>query len=514
MKIQLSNEISKLFSILLWEIGGERMAIRTGEQYIEGLRKRNPEIWMGGRKVTDVVNEDVFREPILQIANLYDMQHNPEYQDKITHICEETGERVSNAFLVPKNYEDLKARRELFEIWAKATFGLMGRTPDFLNVTVTSMASNAWFFEKFNPEWGANIKNYYKHIRDNDLFLTHAIINPQNDRSKASHQQEDETMHLGVVSETEEGMYVSGAKMLATLAPITDEVIIYSYPSFKPGDERHAISFAVPIDAPGLRILCREPMQDGKRSLFDHPLASRFEEMDALLVFHNVFIPWDKVFIYQSVEAGNQLYPKTGIGHQPAHQSGVRGLVKLSFAAEVAMKLADSIGVDGFLNVQNQLAELIQDVETIRALLQVAEYEYETNPYGEVVPARLPLDTIRSLLPKMYPRAIEIIQTIGAGGLLMSPTGADFMNPEIQDDMHKYYIGREGVSSEERVRLFKLAWDLCGEAFGQRLLQYERYYSGDPVRKMGMFYSAYKKQQSLSLVKKALQSSSSEGALS
>lgn len=127
------------------------MAIRTGALYIEGLKKRNPEIWIGGR-ITDVVNEDVFREPILQIAKLYDMQHDPEYQDKITHICEETGERVSNAFLVPKNYEGLKARRELFEVWVKATFGLMGRTPDFLNVTVTSMASNAWFFEKKEPE--------------------------------------------------------------------------------------------------------------------------------------------------------------------------------------------------------------------------------------------------------------------------------------------------------------------------------------------------------------------------
>lgn len=480
------------------------MGIRTGAEYIEGLRARNPEIWLGGRRVTDVMAEDVFREPILQIAKLYDMQHDPVYQDKITHICEETGERVSNAFLVPRNYEDLKARRELFEVWAEATFGLMGRTPDFLNVTVTSMASNAWFFEEFDAKWGENITNYYRHIRDQDLFLTHAIINPQNDRSKASYQQEGEMLHLGVVKETEEGMYVSGAKMLATLAPITDEVIIYSYPSFKPGDERHAISFAVPIDAPGLQIFCREPMQDGKRSLFDHPLASKFEEMDALLVFHNVFIPWDKVFIYQSIEAGNQLYPRTGIGHQPAHQSGVRGLVKLSFAAEVVMKLADSIGVDGFLNVQNQLAELMQDVETIRALLRVAEYEYEVNAYGEAVPARLPLDTIRSLLPKMYPRAIEIMQTIGAGGLLMSPTEADFMNPEICDDMHKYYIGREGISSEERVHLFKLAWDLCGEAFGQRLVQYERYYSGDPVRKMGMFYNAYKKKQTFSLVEEAL----------
>ena len=164
------------------------------------------------------------------------------------------------------------------------------------------------------------------------------------------------------------------------------------------------------------------------------------------------------------------------------------------------------------LNVQNQLAELMQDVETIRALLQVAEYEYETNSYGEVIPARLPLDTIRSLLPKMYPRAIEIIQTIGAGGLLMSPTGADFIT-EIHDDMQKYYIGREGVSSEERVRLFKLAWDLCGEAFGQRLLQYERYYSGDGCVKWECFIMRTK-TTNFSLVNNALQSSSSEGALS
>jgi anthranilate 3-monooxygenase (FAD)/4-hydroxyphenylacetate 3-monooxygenase len=227
------------------------MGIRTGAQYIEGLKSRQPEIWLGGRKVTDVVNEEVFRQPIREIARLYDMQHDPKHRDKITHICE-TGERVSNAFLVPKTPEDLAARRALFELWAKATFGLMGRTPDFLNVVVTSMASNTWFFDQYNPRWSENIKNYYKYIRDNDLFLTHAIVNPQNDRSKPSHQQQDTFTHLGVVKETSEGLIVRGAKMLATLAPITDEVIIYSYPfSFQPGDERYALSFAIPIDTPG-----------------------------------------------------------------------------------------------------------------------------------------------------------------------------------------------------------------------------------------------------------------------
>ena len=480
------------------------MGIRTGADYIEAVKKRQPEVWLSGRRITNMFDEVVFKQPILEIAKLYDMQHESEYQDEITHFCEETGERVNNAFLVPKSFDDLKRRRAVFEAFAKATFGLMGRTPDFLNVVVTSMYYNSWFFEKYNKDWAENVRNYYKYLRDNDLFLTHAIINPQNDRSKTSHQQNDTYTHLGAVKETSEGLVVRGAKMLATLAPITDEVIIYSFPGFAPGDEKYALAFAIPIETPGLRIICREPMQDGTRSLYDHPLASRFEEMDALLVFDDVVVPWDRVFLYNNVEAANKLYPMTGAGQQPAHQSGVRGLIKLQFATEVAMKVADTIGVDGYLNVQNDLAELAQSVESIRALLNVAEYEHTFTEHGEAMPDYVALETIRGLLPKMYPRAIEVMQIVGAGGLLMSPTGADFNNEALRDEIDKYYVGREGISSLERVSVFKLAWDLCGEAFGQRLLQYERYYTGDPIRKRGIFYNNYKRQRSLDLVDEAL----------
>ena len=484
------------------------MGIRTGADYIKAVKSRQPEVWLGGRKLTNLAEEPVFKQPINELARLYDMQHDPKYQEKITHICEETGERVNNSFLNPRNGEDLQARRQLFEVWAKATFGLMGRTPDFLGTVVTAMASNDWFFRQYGERWGDNIVNYYKYIRDNDLFLTHAIINPQNDRSKSSSEQEDTFTHLGVVKETEEGLIVRGSKMLATLAPLTDEVIIYSYPSFKPGDEKYAISFALPIDTPGLRILCREETQNGMRSTWDHPLASRFEEMDAVLVFDDVLVPWERVFINQNVEAGNLLYPKTGINLQPSHQSGIRGLTKIQFATEVACSVADAVGVDGFLNVQNQLSELIQGVETVRALVRISEHEFTMTANGEAVPAIVPLETVRGILPTLYPRAMEILQIIGAGGLLMSPTGADFENPELTKDMHKYYGGREGVPADDRVRLFKLAWDLCGESFGQRLVQYERYYSGDPIRKMGMFYNTHKRNNpTYPMVEEALKTS-------
>lgn len=489
------------------------MGIRTGQDYINGLKSRPREVWLEGRRITDLINEPNFRQPIQEIAALYDMQHDPVYKEKITEVCEETGERVSNAFIVPKSYDDLMKRRNLYETWAEATFGLMGRSPDFLNVTVTSMASNYKFFEKYNPKWAENIVSYHKYIRDNDLFLTHALINPQNDRSKAAHEQKDMFTHLGEVEETSEGIVVRGAKMLATLAPITDEVIIYPFPGFRKGDERYTLSFAIPIDTPGLRIVCREPMQSGNRPIFDHPLASRFEEMDAVLIFNDVVVPWNRIFVHNNLEAGNTVYAQTGLS-QNTHQNGVRGLVKLRFAQQVASRVADAIGVDGFLNVQTQLGELAQSVETIRALLHTAENEYSINSEGEAIPSFTSLETIRGILPKAYPRAIEVIQTIGAGGLLLSPTGYDATHPDLREDINKYYGGREGVEAYDRIRLFKLAWDLSGEAFGQRLVQYERYYSGDPVRKLGMFYTKYKQEHSFTMVDRALELTETEKNMS
>ncbi|MGE7021134.1 4-hydroxyphenylacetate 3-hydroxylase family protein [Solibacillus cecembensis] len=480
------------------------MGIRTGQQYIDALKLRKPEVWLNGKIVENIYDEPYFHQPIQEIAKLYDLQSDPNYQDELTHICEETGERVANSFLFAKSYEDIMKRSRAFEIVARQTFGLMGRTPDFLNTVVTSLAQNSWFLAKYNQDWAKNIENYYRHLRDNDLFLTHAIVNPQNDRSKTSHEQADQFTHLGVVEETAQGIIVRGAKMLATLAAVTDEVIIYSFPGFAPGDERYALAFAVPVDVAGLKIICREPLQDGTRSTFDHPLASRYEEMDALLIFEDVLVPWDKVFLYNNVEAANLLYPMTGIAEQPAHQSGVRGYVKLAFAVEVACKVADSIGVDQFLNVQRDLGELVQSVVVIRALLRTAEHEFTITPQGEARLNPEALETIRGMMPEMYPRAIEVMQTIGAGGLLMMPTEADFDNPELRPSIDSHYGGRAGIDAEERIKIFKLAWDLCGEAFGMRALQYERYYTGDPIRKRAIYYNKFKKQHKFELVESIL----------
>jgi anthranilate 3-monooxygenase (FAD)/4-hydroxyphenylacetate 3-monooxygenase len=258
-------------------------------------------------------------------------------------------------------------------------------------------------------------------------------------------------------------------------------MIMYNLPTFRPGDEDHAIMFAVPTDVRGLRQFCRTPYDRANQSSFDHPLASRFEESDALLIFDAVLVPWERVFLYRDVALCNAIYPDTALRNHTAHQTNTRALVKMQFAVALAMAVARSIKADQFLHVQQMLGECIGYVEFIKSALSRSETECEATVTGHVRARLDPLQALRGFLPFAYPRVIEVLQTIGAGGLMMMPSGADFHTAEIADDVVRHYQGA-GISSLDRVKLFKLAWDLAGDAFGSRQLQYERYYAGDPVR--------------------------------
>ncbi|SFL39473.1 4-hydroxyphenylacetate 3-monooxygenase, oxygenase component [Geodermatophilus ruber] len=477
------------------------MPIRTGAQYIDRLRSTPREVWVRGTRVDDVTTHPAFAAPVRQIARLYDMQHDAEYAPVLTRPG--PGGPVGVAFVPPRSYEDLVARRQAFRLWAEATLGLMGRSPDFLNTTVMAFAEEPAIFAELGARYAENVQNYFEYVRDNDLFLTHALITPQTDRSRTSSEQADEFLHMGVVEENADGLVVRGARMLATLAPMADEMIIYNLPGLRPGDERHAAAFAVPIDTPGLRLIAREPYDDGSRNAFDHPLSAHFEEADCLVVFDDVLVPWDRVFLHGDVALSNAMYSRTNLRQHTGHQTGVRGLVKMQFATGVAMALCQAVKVDGFLHVQKTLGEAIAATEICHSLLVAAEAEYETGPHGSVRPRFEALQTLRMHLSASYPKVIEALQTLGAGGLLMMPSAEDF-GSEIGADVAKYFVGADGLPAEDRVRLYKLAWDLCGDAFGQRAVQYERYYAGDPVRLYAGNYLAYDKSTGQRLVDRAL----------
>lgn len=477
------------------------MAIRTGAEYIARLKSTPREVWIKGERVEDVTEHPALKGPIEQIARLYDMQHDPATRDIL--VREHEGKPTPVAFIPPRSYDDLVARRKAFQVIADATFGLMGRSPDFLNTTLMAFSLAPEVFGRGGQQYADNIVRYYDYVRENDLFLTHALLAPQTDRTRPSSQQAEEFLHMGVVKETSEGLILRGARMLATLAPVTDELIVYNAPGLKSGDEKYCTVFAIPIETPGLRLITREPFDDGHRNSFDHPLSSHFEEADSLLVFDDVLVPWDRVFVHNDVNLSNSMYIDSNLRQHTGHQTGVRGLTKMEFITGLAMKLSQTVRIDQYQHVQQKLGEAIAATEICRGLVLAAETQYETDEDGFVRPNLNSLQTLRMHLSASYPKLAELLQTLGAGGYLMMPSAEDFESP-IAGDIHKYLQGAGGLPAEDRVRLYKLAWDLCGDGFGQRTLQYERYYAGDPVRLYAANYAAYDKTRAFGLVDDAL----------
>jgi 4-hydroxyphenylacetate 3-monooxygenase oxygenase component len=481
------------------------MPARSGQEYIDSLKKCAPSVYLGGRRVTDVTAEPIFQEPIRAIAEQYDMQLDPAYREVMTYPSPTTGHPVSTSFLIPHTREELVKKRKHFKLRADHNFGFMGRAPDFMNQFVTGWHLMADRFARAGARFGENATRYYEHVRERDLFLTHMLINPQIDRSKTSAQQEDPFLHLGRVGETSEGIVVRGAKMLGTMAPITEEVAVIPFGGIPPGDDAYALAFAIPASTAGLSFLCRETVAPPPRSRFDHPLSSRFEEMDCIAVFEDVLVPWDRVMVDGSAGSGEIINTLgADFGALLNVQTSARMLSQLEFFCGLAMRLADAIGITGFLHVQEKLGEMLSQMEIARAVFYGAEAMAQRLDNGVWVPGGHGLRAFHLHTGKIYSRFVEIVQTLAAGGFFYAPSEADLANPELRPLIDKFVRGRAGISAEERIALFKLAWDVTGETFGQRMAQYVRFYSGDPIRLTAGFYMQYDKAPLLEIVERAL----------
>src|SRR5215813_14139585 len=224
------------------------MAARTGEQYIKGLQRQEREVWLGGERVKDVTTPPGLANGVRAIASLYEMQHDPELRDEMTYASPTSGDRVGLSFIVPRTRPELEQRRTMMLHWARTTCGMMGRSPDFMNVTFAAWAAAAEYFGRGRPEFGQNIRRYYEYISERDLTLTHSLINLQRSRTSSGVFNLEAGTALQVVRETSAGIVVRGARILATLGPLSDEIAVYS-PRVARHTETHspfALNFAIP----------------------------------------------------------------------------------------------------------------------------------------------------------------------------------------------------------------------------------------------------------------------------
>ncbi len=470
------------------------MPARTGAQYLAGLRARETEVWLRGERVADVTTHPGLAGGARAIASLYDQQSDPAQRDAMTFTCGDTGDTLGLSFIVPRTRQDLERRRVMMLNWARTTCGMMGRSPDFMNVTFACWAGSADYFGRSKPAFADNMRRYHRYIAENDLVLTHALINLQRSRAVSGMFNLQQGTALQVVKETSAGIVVRGARVLATLGPLADEIAVYSprvaqhLDSYSP----FALNFAIPCDTPGLRFLCRDSF-DEEKSHFDHPLGSRFEEMDSIVFFDDVLVPWERVFIHGDVGLLNGTASTTHSSAHTAHQGCAKNLAKCELVLGVALLVTETLGNGHLPHAEERIGELVMYTELMRACMRAAEADAALDEWGIMCPAPLPAETTRNLFMTAYPRMVEILQLLGSSSLMILPTEADFatpLAPQIEQ-----YLATDGSSARNRVKLFHLAWDISCSSFGNRQVLYERFFASDPLTRARVLASMFPKQQ-------------------
>jgi 4-hydroxyphenylacetate 3-monooxygenase len=468
------------------------MPARTGQQYIDGLRAQKREIWLGGERVKDVTTHPGLSGGVKAIASLYDLQHDAKLKKVMTYKSPTTGDRVGRSFSNPKTREELETRTKMMLNWARTTNGMMGRSPDFMNVTFAAWSAAADFFGEKRPEFGQNMRDYVEFLRENDVCLTHALINLQRSRNASGMFNLQEGTALEVKKETSAGVVVHGARILATLGPLSDEIAVYSPRLARHSDDQStfAMSFSIPCGTPGLKFLCRDSFDLG-RSHFDAPLSSRFEEMDCIVFFDNVLVPWERVFLLYDVDRLNAVPHVTHSTAHSAHQGAAKNLAKCEFVLGLALLMTEALGNAHMPHTEERIGELMLYTELMRSSLRAAEADAEIDRWGVMAPAILPSESTRNLMMTCYPRMIEILQLLGSSSFLLTPSEKDMAGP--LEPQIAQYLATDNLAAKDRVKLFRLAMDVAVSAFGSRQVLYERFFASDPLTRARAMAAVYPK---------------------
>ncbi len=449
----------------------------TGQEYLESLRDAR-EIWIYGERVKDVTTHPAFRNTVRMIARLYDALHDPAKRDILTSPTDTGNGGFTHKFYLPsKNADEMVAARDAIAEWARITYGWIGRSPDYKAAFLATLGANAAFYAPYDE----NARRWYKKVQEEVSFVNHAIVNPPVDRDKPLDDVKDVYMH--VVKEKDDGLVVSGAKVVATTSSLTHYNFIANNGALPIKTKAFAFVCMVPTDAPGVKLLCRpsyEYMSATMGTPFDYPLSSRTDENDSILIFDNVFVPYENVFAYGDIEKVNNFFPRSGFLPRFMFQGCTRLAVKLDFLAGLLLKAVEATGAKDFRGVQAAVGEVLAWRNCFWGLTDAMART--TTPWtpGYVLPN---LDyglAYRVMASIAYPKIKEIIENTLASALIYLPSSAlDFKVPELKPLLDQFVRGSNGYGAEERVKLMKLMWDAIGTEFGGRHELYERNYFGN-----------------------------------
>jgi len=450
--------------------------LKTGAEYLEGLRDGRT-VYIGGERVDDVTRHPAFRNAARSYARIYDARRDPRLGADL--VAEADGERFAAYYLMPRSRADLECRSRCSAVIADLTYGMMGRSPDFIGGYITGVAMQPGIFPTGPRDCRANVEAYYRHARANDLFVSHAVTPPPGSRDpKYTGRQALKQPALAVVAEDDRGVYVSGMKMLATSAVFSDEVWVGNIQPLAPGREAEAITCILPCSAPGLALWSRRPYELHATSEFDNPLAHRFDESDCIVVCERVFVPWERVFVHGDSLLSRELYFRTPAHTLSNHQSSVRYRSKFRLLLALARRLTRLGGTDAIPAVQDELGHLAALYGQLSAMVDGQIQGHETLPGGFVNFNRHYMYSAIYFATQNYDGICAKVRELSGGGVLQMPADVTVLdNPDTRDTFLELWSMPTG-GALERYKVMKLAWDILGTDFAGRHAQYERFYMG------------------------------------
>ena len=451
--------------------------IYTGDEYLESLDDGR-EIWFEGEQIKNVTNHPAFRNSAKSVARFYDNMHDPQYQESL--LIEDRFGITTHKFFAPSySREELLGARDALAISQRVNYGWMGRTPDYKAAFMGHLGDNADFYEeRFRP----NALNWYKRSAEKCLFLNHVLVDPPLDRSKERINVRD--VFVSVDKEDSKGIYVSGAKMVATGSMLTHGTFVgltgnITMRMQKDKDEDMALIFFADMNAPGLKMICRPSYEQKATSAFDNPLSSRFDENDAVLVMDKAFIPWENVLVYRDIERAKNFYSGSGFFNRYNLQAGVRLAIKMEFMAALLEEGTKTTGTSQFRGIQAAIGEIIGMRNIIWGMTTAMVNDVTKLGDNGVIPNAELAAGLRYYMASSWDKVRDIYQKYLAGAPIYTISSyKDLKNDEFKPIIDQYYRGT-GKEAIDRIKLFKLVWDSMYSEFAGRHALYERNYSGN-----------------------------------
>lgn len=427
------------------------MALKTPQQYIDSLRDGRVTYW-DGERIDDITTHPRFQVPIGLVAD--DYRYDDAEYGALRRYTTEDGSEAHRIYQIPRSEADLGDRVELMQHTS------IGTLVTGVYMALMSVKDDV---ARVNPMYAENIERMYRYCRDNDLRAAEVITDPKGDRKRRAHEQDDPDLYVRIVERRKDGIVVRGAKLHITAASLVHELVVMPTKGMRQEESDYAVSFSIPVNAPGVKIINRS-FAPAELNAFDYPASSHHSVPEGFVVFDDVFVPWDRVFLAGEVQLASKLAQSLGLWERTG------GLVEAVRMSELFVGLAQLVtemqGKDQDPIAQNSISELITYAEMLRMALDYSCRHYESTASGMVFPNTLGINVSKYYYAANYHQTVRYLHDLGGGLVLTLPLENDLRNPESGKYIRKYLHTKPGVDVETRMRVYNMIRDLTADAYG------------------------------------------------